>query len=175
MKYEDAVEFIRRWGVQWVFNSGKKVQCGYAPWLCVLPYLMRISEDTITWADSGQIKVVTMWMKLRSGKLLLTILICLLPKSLPFTKRRLWKLESRSEIWSFNLEYAIPIDKVSISDVMLLREIFLCNNPKSCVLLTFQLELRKLFVKVKGTVSQQSSSFCLVLPITRPQSLWNLK
>ena len=27
----------------------------------------------------------------------------------------------------------------------------------------------------KGTVSRQSSSFCLILPITRPQSLWNLK
>ena len=28
---------------------------------------------------------------------------------------------------------------------------------------------------LKGAVSRQSSSFCLVLPITRPQSLWNLK
>ena len=28
---------------------------------------------------------------------------------------------------------------------------------------------------VKGAVSRQSSSFCLILPITRPQSLWNLK
>ena len=28
---------------------------------------------------------------------------------------------------------------------------------------------------LKGTVSGQSSSFCLVLPDTRPQSLWNLK
>ena len=28
---------------------------------------------------------------------------------------------------------------------------------------------------LKGAVSQQSSSFCLILPITRPQSLWNLK
>ena len=27
----------------------------------------------------------------------------------------------------------------------------------------------------KGAVSRQSSSFCLILPITRPQSLWNLK
>lgn len=76
-------------------------------------------------------------------------LIYLLPRSLPFSKRRLWKLESRSEIWSFNVEYSIPINKVSISDVTLLKEIFLWNNPKSCVLLTCQLELRKLFVKVK--------------------------
>ena len=76
-------------------------------------------------------------------------LIYLLPRSLPFTKRRLWKLESRSEIWSFNVEYSISINKVSISDVTLLKEIFLWNNPKSCVLLTCQLELRKLFVKVK--------------------------
>ena len=29
--------------------------------------------------------------------------------------------------------------------------------------------------RVKGAVSRQSSSFCLILPITRPQSLWNLK
>ena len=28
---------------------------------------------------------------------------------------------------------------------------------------------------LKGAVSRQSSSFCLILPITRPQSLWNLK
>ena len=28
---------------------------------------------------------------------------------------------------------------------------------------------------VKGAVSWQYSSFCLILPITRPQSLWNLK
>ena len=28
---------------------------------------------------------------------------------------------------------------------------------------------------VKGAVSRQSSSFCLILPITRPKSLWNLK
>ena len=28
---------------------------------------------------------------------------------------------------------------------------------------------------LKVAVSQQSSSFCLVLPITHPQSLWNLK
>ena len=27
----------------------------------------------------------------------------------------------------------------------------------------------------KGAVSRQSSSFCLILRITRPQSLWNLK
>ena len=27
----------------------------------------------------------------------------------------------------------------------------------------------------KGAVSRQSSSFCFILPITRPQSLWNLK
>ena len=29
--------------------------------------------------------------------------------------------------------------------------------------------------KIKGAVSRQSSSFCLILPITCPQSLWNLK
>ena len=28
---------------------------------------------------------------------------------------------------------------------------------------------------IKGAVSRQSSAFCLILPITRPQSLWNLK
>ena len=28
---------------------------------------------------------------------------------------------------------------------------------------------------LKGAVSRQSSSFCLILPITHPQSLWNLK
>ena len=33
-----------------------------------------------------------------------------------------------------------------------------------------------LFVlRIKGAVSRQSTSFCLILPITRPQSLWNLK
>ena len=29
--------------------------------------------------------------------------------------------------------------------------------------------------KLKGAVSRQSSSFFIILPITRPQSLWNLK
>ena len=29
--------------------------------------------------------------------------------------------------------------------------------------------------ELKGAVSRQSSSFCLILPISRPQSLWNLK
>ena len=28
---------------------------------------------------------------------------------------------------------------------------------------------------IKGAMSRQSSSFCLILPITHPQSLWNLK
>ena len=28
---------------------------------------------------------------------------------------------------------------------------------------------------IKGAVSRKSSSFCLILPITCPQSLWNLK
>ena len=28
---------------------------------------------------------------------------------------------------------------------------------------------------LKGAVSRQSSAFCLILPITRPQLLWNLK
>ena len=28
---------------------------------------------------------------------------------------------------------------------------------------------------IKGAVSRQSSSFCLILPIIRPQSLWDLK
>ena len=28
---------------------------------------------------------------------------------------------------------------------------------------------------LKGDVSRQSSSFCLIVPITRPQSLWNIK
>ena len=27
----------------------------------------------------------------------------------------------------------------------------------------------------KGAVSRQTGSLCLILPITRPQSLWNLK
>ena len=27
---------------------------------------------------------------------------------------------------------------------------------------------------IKGAVSQHSNSFCLILPIARPQSLWNL-
>ena len=35
--------------------------------------------------------------------------------------------------------------------------------------------LSGLFCIFKGAVSRQSSSFCLILPITRPQSLWNLK
>ena len=30
-------------------------------------------------------------------------------------------------------------------------------------------------IKIKGTVSGQYSLFCLILPITRPQLLWNLK
>ena len=30
-------------------------------------------------------------------------------------------------------------------------------------------------IKIKGTVSGPYSSFCLILPINRPQSLWNLK
>ena len=30
-------------------------------------------------------------------------------------------------------------------------------------------------IHFKGAVSRQSSSFCLILPVTRPQSLWNLK
>ena len=29
--------------------------------------------------------------------------------------------------------------------------------------------------KLKEAVSRSSSSFCIILPITRPQSLWNLK
>ena len=30
-------------------------------------------------------------------------------------------------------------------------------------------------LRIKGAVSWQSSSLCLILPITRPQLLWNLK
>ena len=32
-----------------------------------------------------------------------------------------------------------------------------------------------MLIKIKGTVPWQYSSFCLILPITHPQSLWNLK
>ena len=32
-----------------------------------------------------------------------------------------------------------------------------------------------IFSTIKGTVSLQSSSFCLILQITRPEWLWNLK
>ena len=34
---------------------------------------------------------------------------------------------------------------------------------------------RRARVELKGAVSWQSSSFCLILPINRPQPLWNLK
>ena len=37
------------------------------------------------------------------------------------------------------------------------------------------INLPEIVQKVKGAVSRQYSSFCLILPITRPQSLWNLK
>ena len=33
----------------------------------------------------------------------------------------------------------------------------------------------KTLKEFKGAVSRQSSSFCLILQVTRPQSLWNLK
>ena len=149
MKYEDAVEFIRRWGMHWFFNSGKKVQCVYAPWLCVLPLIF----DAYFWRhhNMGRLVRSKLWQCEQNSDLVNYFwqLICLLHKSLPFTKRRLWKLESRSKMWSFNVEYSIPINKVSNSVVTLPREIFLWNNLKSCVLLTCQLELRKLFVKVK--------------------------
>ena len=36
-------------------------------------------------------------------------------------------------------------------------------------------EVRLLNRELKGAVARQSSSFCLILPINRPQSLWNLK
>ena len=37
------------------------------------------------------------------------------------------------------------------------------------------LRVRMLQLYVKGAVSWQFSSFCLILPITHPQSPWNLK
>ena len=43
---------------------------------------------------------------------------------------------------------------------------------------TYYLEVSIWLVKkelLKGAVSRQSSSFCLILQITRPQPLWNLK
>ena len=43
--------------------------------------------------------------------------------------------------------------------------------PKSC--LTIDLNQMKWYIK--GAVSWQYSSFCLILPITRPQSPWNLQ
>ena len=36
-------------------------------------------------------------------------------------------------------------------------------------------KLEALFNVIKGAVSRQSSSFCLILRIACPQSLWNLK
>ena len=36
-------------------------------------------------------------------------------------------------------------------------------------------QLRSATFKLKGAVSRRSSSFCLIWPITRPQSVWNLK
>ena len=39
------------------------------------------------------------------------------------------------------------------------KEDYVCDNAHS----------------IRGPVSQQSSSFCLILPIIRPQLLWNLK
>ena len=51
-------------------------------------------------------------------------------------------------------------------------------HPSPLVILN-ELSLRRSIISttinIKGAVSRQSSSFCLILPITRPQSLWNLK
>ena len=147
MKYEDAVEFIRRWGMHWFSIQEKSTMC-----ICTLA-LCTALFDAYFWRhhNMGRLVRLRLWQCEQNSDLVNYFwwLICLLPKSLPFTKRRLWKLESRSKMWSFDVEYSIPINKVSNSVVALPREIFLWNNPKSCVLLTCQLELRKLFVKVK--------------------------
>ena len=49
----------------------------------------------------------------------------------------------------------------------LLADIFFPNSPSS--------SYKREMVHLKGAVSRQPTSFCLILPITRPQSLWNLK
>ena len=57
----------------------------------------------------------------------------------------------------------------------------LANQELFCeVTLLASLETKTLTTEIKnyqlkGAVSRQSSSFCLILSITRPQSLWNLK
>ena len=43
-----------------------------------------------------------------------------------------------------------------------------------CVILDVKHKKKNISRCFKGAVSRQSSSFCLILLITRPQSLWNL-
>ena len=44
--------------------------------------------------------------------------------------------------------------------------------PNTCKL---RRDLVRHWIKIKGAVSEQSNSFCLILPVARRQSLWNLK
>ena len=50
---------------------------------------------------------------------------------------------------------------------------YIIRNLKRLIFIEFCIDL--LHGKFKGAVSRQSSSFCSILPITCPQSLWNLK
>ena len=56
------------------------------------------------------------------------------------------------------LRWQVTIDFVLLTPDWLRKEHVLCQS-----------------ITIKGAVSRQSSSFCLILPFTRPQSLWNLK
>ena len=62
------------------------------------------------------------------------------------------------------------------TDILMRREAGRsCDDHIKCELWSLMIVIRFFGPLIKGVVSLPPSSFCLILPITRTQSLWNLK
>ena len=92
------------------------------------------------------------------------------PRGGEVLKKCLYK-EARPDGQPVTLVYTVFYEKGTPFVYLLLK-----NGTPFIPLLEFCMPLTAVnALSFKGTVSRQSSSFCLILPMTRPQSQWNLK
>ena len=83
-------------------------------------------------------------------------------------------LNHRSYVWTEALPGIMLASMQELSGIVWIKPCCSWINSVIQVLSNMALQL-KLVNRFKGAVSRQSSSFCLILQITRLQSLWNLK
>ena len=91
-----------------------------------------------------------------------------------FTPLQKYCLNHRSYVWTETLPGIMFASTQELSGIVWIKPCCSWINSVIQVLSNMVLQLN-LVNRFKAAVSRQSSSFCLILQITRLQSLWNLK